>query len=61
VIWFYAVIGIMLIPGLGAHDHGACAAQTDGTASARRAHQSNPKVWYPANRIAGQYFAFAAC
>ena len=58
LIWFYAVMGILLIL--------ASVPMIIGTVPPNRWYgfrtprtQSDPKVWYPANRIAGQYLAFA--
>jgi len=58
MIWFYAFMGILLIL--------ASVPMIIGTVPPNRWYgfrtprtQSDPKVWYPANRIAGQYLAFA--
>ena len=58
MIWFYAVMGIVLIL--------ASVPMIIGSVPPNRWYgfrtprtQSDPKVWYPANRIAGQYLAFA--
>lgn len=58
MIWFYALMGFALIL--------ASVPMIIGTVPPNRWYgfrtprtQSDPKVWYPANRIAGQYLAFA--
>lgn len=58
MIWFYAVMGIVLIL--------ASVPMIIGSVPPNRWYgfrtprtQSDPKVWYPANRIAGQYLTFA--
>jgi uncharacterized membrane protein len=58
MIWFYALMGIALIL--------ASVPMIIGSVPPNRWYgfrtprtQSDPKVWYPANRIAGQYLAFA--
>ena len=58
MIWFYAVMGGFLIfaslPMIIGH---VPPNRWYGFRTPRT--QSDPKVWYPANRNAGQYFAFA--
>jgi uncharacterized membrane protein len=58
VIWFYAVIGVMLtLASLPMVMQRVPPNRWYGFRTPRT--HADPKVWYPANRIAGQYFAFA--
>src|SRR5215813_1223227 len=58
MIWFYAVMGIMLIiVSVPMIIERVPPNRWYGFRTPRT--QSDPRVWYPANRIAGQYLAFA--
>src|ERR1044072_8987741 len=58
MIWFYAVMGIVLIlASVPMITERVPSNRWYGFRTPRT--QSDPKVWYPANRIAGQYLAFA--
>ena len=58
MIWFYAVMGILLIlASVPMITERVPPNRWYGFRTPRT--QSDPKVWYPANRIAGQYLAFA--
>ena len=58
MIWFYAVMGILLIlASVPMIAERVPPNRWYGFRTPRT--QSDPKVWYPANRIAGQYLAFA--
>jgi uncharacterized membrane protein len=58
VIWFYAVMGVVLIlASLPMIMQRVPPNRWYGFRTPRT--QADPKVWYPANRIAGQYLAFA--
>src|SRR5262245_57937165 len=58
VIWFYAAMGFVLIlVSVPMIIERVPPNRWYGFRTPRT--QSDPKVWYPANRIAGQYFAFA--
>src|ERR1051325_911124 len=58
MIWFYAVMSIVLIlASVPMITERVPPNRWYGFRTPRT--QSDPKVWYPANRIAGQYLAFA--
>src|ERR1051325_1302582 len=58
MIWFYAVMGIVLIlASVPMITERVPPNRWYGFRTPRT--QSDPKVWYPANRMAGQYLAFA--
>ena len=58
LIWFYAVMGILLIlASVPMIMQRVPPNRWYGFRTPRT--QADPKVWYPANRMAGQYLAFA--
>ena len=58
LIWFYGVMGVLLIlASLPMIMQRVPPNRWYGFRTPRT--QGDPKVWYPANRIAGQYLAFA--
>ena len=58
MIWFYAVMGILLIlASVPMITERVPPNRWYGFRTPRT--QSDPRVWYPANRMAGQYLAFA--
>jgi uncharacterized membrane protein len=58
MIWFYAVGGVLLIlASVPMITERVPPNRWYGFRTPRT--QSDPKVWYPANRMAGQYLAFA--
>ena len=58
LIWFYAVMGILLLlASLPMIMQRVPPNRWYGFRTPRT--QADPKVWYPANRIAGQFLAFA--
>lgn len=58
LIWFYAVMGgVLILASLPMIMQRVPPNRWYGFRTPRT--QADPKVWYPANRIAGQYLAFA--